>query len=134
MALQTVRNFGKVQDVVEIPDLVAVQRNSYAKFLQKDVPVKKRKNVGLEKLFREIFPIESYDKGMTLEYVFYELEEPRHETKKCRQLRLTYGYPLKVTCRLRRKDSEDVAEQAIYLGEIPVMIGGGEFIINGAER
>jgi len=134
MALQTVRNFGKVQDAVEIPDLVAVQRNSYAKFLQKDVPVNKRKNIGLEKLFREIFPIESYDKGMTLEYVFYELEEPRHETKKCRQLRLTYGYPLKVTCRLHKKDSEDVAEQAIYLGEIPVMIGGGEFIINGAER
>ncbi len=134
MALQTVRNFGKVQDAVEIPNLVDVQRNSYAKFLQKDVPVNKRKNVGLEKLFREIFPIESYDKGMILEYVFYELEEPRHETTKCRQLRLTYGYPLKVTCRLRKKDSEDVAEQAIYLGEIPVMIGGGEFIINGAER
>jgi len=134
MALQNIRNFGKVQDAVEIPNLVAVQRDSYKKFLQKDIPVKKRTNIGLEKLFTEIFPIESYDKGMTLEYVSYELEEPRHETTKCRQLRLTYGYPLKVTCRLRKKDSEDVAEQAIYLGEIPVMIGGGEFIINGAER
>ncbi len=134
MALQTVRDFGKVQDAVEIPNLVAVQRDSYAKFLQKDIDTDKRENVGLEKLFREIFPVESYDKGMTLEYVFYELEEPRYETTKCRQLRLTYGYPLKVCCRLRKKDSDDVSEQAIYLGEIPVMIGGGEFIINGAER
>jgi DNA-directed RNA polymerase subunit beta len=81
-----------------------------------------------------VFPIVSYDKTMELEYLGYELEPPRYSIEQCRELRLTYGYPLKVHCRLKRKDMEDIAEQAIYLGEIPVMIGGGEFIINGAER
>ena len=131
---QTVRNFGKVRDAVEIPVLVAIQRASYNRFLQEDVAPTRRKCVGLESLFREIFPIASYDKSMRLEYLYYELEKPRYSPVECRQLRLTYGYPLKISCRLRTKDGQDLAEQSIYLGEMPVMIGGGEFIINGAER
>jgi len=129
-----VRNFGKVRDAVEVPRLVAIQRDSYARFLQRDTALNKRKRVGLEGLFREIFPIESYDGAMKMEYLGYELEEPRYTPIECRQLRLTYGYPMKIFCRLRTKDGEDLAEQSIYLGEMPVMIGGGEFIINGAER
>jgi DNA-directed RNA polymerase subunit beta len=131
---QAIRNFGKVHDAVRIPDLVAIQRRSYECFLQEDVAPTKRKCIGLEALFREIFPIESYDKTMCLEYLYYELEKPRYTPTECRQLRLTYGYPLKIWCRLRSKDGEDVADQGIYLGEMPVMIGGGEFIINGAVR
>ncbi len=131
---QTVRNFGKVRDAVEIPDLVAIQRASYSHFLQEDVSPTRRKGIGLESLFRDIFPIESYDKSMRMEYLYYELEKPRYSPVECRQLRLTYGYPLKISCRLRTKDGQDLAEQSIYLGEMPVMIGGGEFIINGAER
>ncbi|GAH65254.1 unnamed protein product, partial [marine sediment metagenome] len=131
---QTVRNFGKVRDAVKIPDLVAIQKRSYGRFLQKDVAPTRRKCIGLEALFREIFPIESYDKSMHLEYLYYELEKPHYTPIECRQLRLTYGYPLKISCRLHRKDSEDSTEQAIYLGEMPVMVGGGEFIINGAVR
>ncbi|MHC4395922.1 MAG: DNA-directed RNA polymerase subunit beta [Planctomycetota bacterium] len=134
MALQTFRNFGRVRDAVEIPDLVAIQNKSYDCFLQKDVAPTKRKCSGFEGLFREIFPIESYDKNMCLEYLYYELEQPRYTLAQCRQLRLTYGYPLKICCRLRRKEGEDLTEQSIYLGEIPIMIGGGEFIIHGAER
>ncbi|MGA2678603.1 MAG: DNA-directed RNA polymerase subunit beta [Sedimentisphaerales bacterium] len=134
MAELKVRNFGKMLEKVEIPDLVVVQRKGYGEFLQMDVVPTKRANRGLEELFRETFPIESYDKGIILEYLYYELEQPRYNINECRQLRLTYGYPLKITCRLRNKDGQDIAEQAIYLGEIPVMIGGGEFIINGAER
>ncbi|MHC4572889.1 MAG: DNA-directed RNA polymerase subunit beta [Planctomycetota bacterium] len=134
MVLNTVRNFGKVRDAVEVSDLVAIQKVGYEEFLQKDVTPTRRKCIGLEALFREIFPIQNYDKTMYLEYVYYELEKPRYTTTECRQLRLTYGYPLKVCCRLRTKDDEDLAEQTIYLGEIPVMIGGGEFVINGAER
>ena len=134
MAELKVRNFGKMLEKVEIPDLVVVQRKGYGEFLQMDVAPTKRANRGLEELFRETFPIESYDKGIILEYRYYELEQPRYNINECRQLRLTYGYPLKITCRLRNKDGQDIAEQAIYLGEIPVMIGGGEFIINGAER
>jgi len=131
---QAVRNFGKVRDAVKIPDLVAIQRRSYERFLQEEAAPTKRKCIGLEALFHEIFPIESYDKTMCLEYLYYELERPRYTPIECRQLRLTYGYPLKIWCRLRSKDGEDVAEQGIYLGEMPVMIGGGEFIINGAVR
>jgi DNA-directed RNA polymerase subunit beta len=131
---QGIRNFGRVQDAVEIPDLVAVQRKSYDGFLQKDVAPTKRKCSGLEAIFRETFPIESYDKKKVLEYLYYELERPHYTPLQCRQLRLTYGYPLKIWCRLRTKEGEDLAEQAMYLGEMPVMVGGGEFIINGAVR
>jgi DNA-directed RNA polymerase subunit beta len=134
MVARTIRNFGRVQDAVEIPDLVAVQRSSYDRFLQKDVPPAKREDLGLEALFREIFPIESYDKKMTLEYLSYELEKPHYTPLECRQLRLTYAYPLKIHCRLRSESGADLTEQAIYLGEMPVMIGGGEFIVNGAVR
>jgi DNA-directed RNA polymerase subunit beta len=134
IAGQVARTFGKVRDAVGIPDLVAIQRNSYEHFLQKDVAPTKRKCVGLEALFQETFPIESYDKKMLLEYLYYELEKPHYTPIQCRQLRLTHGYPLKIWCRLRSKEGEDLAEQAMYLGEIPVMIGGGEFIVNGAVR
>src|SRR4030042_4345963 len=130
----TVRCFSRLPDAVEIPNLVAIQRRSYDAFLQKDVAPTRRKSLGLEALFRETFPIESYDKKMLLEYLYYELEKPHYTPAQCRQLRLTYGYPLKIWCRLRTKEGEDLAEQAIYLGEIPIMIGGGEFIINGAVR
>jgi len=134
IAGQVTRNFGKIRDAVEISDLVAIQRNSYEHFLQKDVAPTKRKCIGLEALFQETFPIESYDKKMLLEYLYYELEKPHYTPIQCRQLRLTYGYPLKIWCRLRSKEGEDLAEQAMYLGEMPVMIGGGEFIVNGAVR
>ena len=134
IAGQEARNFGKVHEAVDIPDLVAIQRNSYDRFLQKDLAPTKRKGNGLEALFQETFPIESYDKKMLLEYLYYELERPHYTPTQCRQLRLTYGYPLKIWCRLRSKEGEDLAEQAMYLGEIPIMIGGGEFIINGAVR
>ena len=134
MALQTVRTFGNVRETAEIPDLVDIQRKGYEQFLQKDVAPTRRGRTGLEALFREIFPIESYDKNMRLEYLYYELERPHYTPTQCRQLRLTYGYPLKIWCRLKTKAGEDLAEQAMYLGEMPIMMGGGEFIINGAIR
>ena len=134
MVEQAVRNFGKVRDVIDIPDLVDVPRSSYEAFLQFDVEPTKRANTGLESLLREIFPITNYDKTMELEYLYYELEKPRYTPTECRQLRLTYAYPLKICCRLRKSEGDDIAEQSIYIGEIPIMIGGGEFIINGAER
>jgi DNA-directed RNA polymerase subunit beta len=134
MKSRNIRNFGKIGDAIEVPDLIEVQLASYGRFLQEHLSPEARADFGLEALFREIFPIISYDKTMELEYLGYELEKPRYTLEQCRELRLTYGNPLKVRCRLQRKDADDIAEQAIYLGEIPVMIGGGEFIINGAER
>jgi len=134
MSSQIVRDFSKIGDAIEIPDLIEIQQKSYARFLQKEVPPNKRKDIGLEALLREIFPIVSYDKTMELEYLGYELERPRYNVQECRELRLTYGHPLKICCRLNRKQGDDLSEQWIYIGEVPIMIGGGEFIINGAER
>ncbi len=127
-----IRKFGSQNSAHEIPDLTVLQTQSYKNFLQEDVSPRKRKNQGLESVLREIFPIETYDKSTRLEYLYYELEKPRYEPDECRQLRLTYGKPFKVRLRLVR-DKESV-EEDVYLGDIPIMLGGGEFIINGAER
>ena len=81
-----------------------------------------------------MFPIESYDGNLRLEYISYDLSEPRYTTDECRALRLTFGMPFRIQVRFVRKDKDEVMEDSIYLGEIPIMIGGGEFIINGAER
>ncbi len=134
MSSQAVRNFSKIGDAIKIPDLILIQRDSYRSFLQEHLEPNKRKNMGLEALFQEVFPIESYDKTMHLDYIYYELDRPRYSLQECRDLRLTYGYPLKICCRLHRQGGEEIAEQTVFLGEIPVMVGGGEFIINGAER
>src|SRR3989440_4790057 len=127
------RNFGRFGDAVDVPDLTEVQTRSYDRFLQLDVPYEKRTPTGLEAVLQEIFPIESYDKKIALDYVKYELGKPRYEPDECRQLRLTYGRPFKVWLRLRKADGSAVEEE-VYLGDMPIMIGGGEFIINGAER
>ena len=134
MGTRTVRDFGKIADAIHVPNLIEVQLNSYERFLQAEIPAQKRKNIGLEAIFREIFPIESYDKTMSLEYLGYEFDRPRYSPNECRELRLTYGYPMKIACRLKRNNADDISEQVVYIGEIPIMIGGGEFIINGAER
>jgi DNA-directed RNA polymerase subunit beta len=129
----TVRNFGRFGDAVDVPPLTDVQTESYKKFLQLEAPPGERANAGLEGVMQEIFPIESYDKKIALEYVKYELGKPRYDPDECRQLRLTYGRPFKVWLRLRKTDGS-VVEEEVYLGDMPIMIGGGEFIINGAER
>ncbi len=134
MRSRTLRNFAKIADAIEVPDLIEVQLKGYNRFLQGDGAPDARQDIGLESLFREVFPIVSYDKTIELEYLGYELEKPRYTIEECKELRLSFAYPLKVRCRLKRKDTPDIPEQAIYLGEIPAMIGGGEFIINGAER
>src|SRR5712671_6690563 len=134
MRVHEVRDFSKRGDALPIPNLIDIQIESYQRFLQKEVPVEKRKNEGLEALLREVYPIESYDGNLKLEYISYELAEPRYTTDECRALRLTFGMPFRIKVRLVRKDKDEVMEDSIYLGEIPIMIGGGEFIINGAER
>jgi DNA-directed RNA polymerase subunit beta len=127
------RNFGRFGDAAPVPPLTDIQTRSYDRFLQLDAPPDKRTVSGLEGVLREIFPIDSYDKKITLEYVKYELGKPRYDPDECRQLRLTYGRPFRVWLRLRKADGTAVEEE-VYLGDMPIMIGGGEFIINGAER
>src|SRR5688572_18497434 len=134
MRVQDVRDYSKRGDALPIPNLIDVQIESYQRFLQKEVEVPKRKEEGIEALLREVFPIESYDGNLRLEYISYDLSEPRYTPDECRALRLTYGMPFRIQVRFVRKDKDEVMEDSIYLGEIPIMIGGGEFIINGAER
>src|SRR6516162_11571103 len=129
----TQRDFGRFGDAVDVPDLTEVQTRSYDRFLQLDVIWDKRTATGLEGVLKEIFPIESYDKKIALEYIKYDLGKPRYDPDECRQLRLTYGRPFRVWLRLRKADGTAVEEE-VYLGDMPIMIGGGEFIINGAER
>ena len=127
------RNFGRFGDAAQVPNLTEVQTRSYDRFLQLDVGYDRRTPTGLEGVMREIFPIESYDKKSSLEYIKYELGKPRYDPDECRQLRLTYGRPFRVWLRLRKADGTS-QEEEVYLGDMPIMIGGGEFIINGAER
>jgi DNA-directed RNA polymerase subunit beta len=134
MPVLEVRDYSKRGDALPIPNLIEFQLEAYQKFLQKDVPPADRKPEGLEALLREVFPIESYDGNLRLEYVSYDLSEARYTPDECRAVRLTYGMPFRIQVRFKRKDKGEVVEDSIYLGEIPIMIGGGEFIINGAER
>ena len=135
MAPKTVRNFSKRGDGIAVPDLTTLQVDAYERFLQlAHGPEERRKDLGLEALLREIFPIESYDGTMQLEYLYYTLEEARYTPDECRELRLTYGRPFRVCLRLMRQNHPDIPEEEIYLGEIPIIMGGGEFIVNGAER
>ena len=126
-----VRKFGSDQGSFELPDLTALQTASYRQFLQEEADPSTRDDDGLESVLREIFPISSYDGNITLEYLRYELGKPRYTSQECRQLRLTYGLPLRIWLRLNR---EEPHEEEVYLGDMPIMMGGGEFIINGAER
>ncbi|MFZ4465965.1 MAG: DNA-directed RNA polymerase subunit beta [Phycisphaerales bacterium] len=136
MSTNTIRDFSKKRGEADpVPDLMKVQQEAYDRFLQlKKEPKERDVRMGLEALLREVFPIESYDMAMKLEYVQYRLEEPRYTPDECRELRLTYGRPLRVTVRLSKGEGEPITEEDIYLGDIPIMMGGGEFIVNGAER
>jgi len=127
----TVRNFGTLQGGFDLSDLTQIQTESYARFLQLDRRPDQRRGQGLEEILREVFPVVSNDAQFRLEYVKYELGKPRYTPTECRQLRLTYGMPFRIWLRLVK---EQPIEEEVYLGDIPIMLGGGEFIVNGAER
>jgi len=135
MTTLKVRDFAKRGDAVPVPSLTEVQGISYERFVQRDTHYLKRDpHSGIESLLHEVFPIESYDKTMRLEYLYYKVDEPRYTPDECRELRLTYGLPFRVAVRFVREGVAEIPEEEIYLGEIPLMLGGGEFIVNGAER
>ncbi len=135
MTTRTVRDYSKRGDAIAVPNLTRVQQAAYERFLQKDLEPEARKtHFGLQSLLREIFPIESYDGQMKLEFLSYFFGEPQHTEAECRELRLTYGYPWRVKMRLTRESTSEVLEEDIYLGDIPIILGGGEFVVNGSER
>ena len=126
------QNFGKLSDVIELPDLIEIQSDSYKDFLQMDVAPTKRKLVGLQAVFKEVFPIESYDGQCALDFVKYELQPAKLSAIECIREGHTFSAPLYVTFRLR--DDKTMREEDVYMGEIPLMTESGTFVINGAER
>jgi len=124
--------FGKLKEAAEPPNLIEVQLNSYVEFLQKDITPSKRQDVGLQAVFREVFPIESYDEKIVLDFVSYDIGDPKMSALECQRESQTFSAPLHVTFRL--KEEKGVKEEKVYMGEIPLMTPQGTFVINGAER
>src|SRR5213593_1913083 len=125
-------NFGKIKEVIAPPNLIEIQINSYREFLQADVAPSKRKNLGLQAVFTEVFPIESYDGKVVLDYHSYEIGEPKNDWLDCLREGITYGAPLHVTFLL--KEEKGTKEEKVFMGELPLMTPQGTFVINGAER
>jgi DNA-directed RNA polymerase subunit beta len=137
------KSFAKIQKIIDIPNLINIQKQSYEKFLQADVPPEKREDFGLQGVFQSVFPIRDFNETSSLEFVSYHLEKTKYDVDECHQRGMTYSAPIKVVVRLVvwDKDEEtgaqsirDVKEQEVYFGEIPLMTENGTFIINGTER
>ncbi len=136
-------NFSKIQREEKMPNLLAIQLDSYHNFLQTGVKPEKRKEQGIEAVFRNIFPIESTRNNLVMEYMSYKTGEPKYGLEECGDRGLTYSVPLKVKLRLVVKEASegsdemiirDIQEQEVYLGELPMITSKGTFLINGAER
>src|SRR5205809_4034829 len=125
-------NFGKIKEIIAPPNLIELQTNSYREFLQADASPSKRKNLGLQAVFTEVFPIESYDGKCVLDFHSYEIGEPKVDWLECLREGLTYGAPLYVTFLL--KEEKGAKEEKVFMGELPLMTPQGTFVINGAER
>src|SRR5438067_13200633 len=125
-------HFGSIKEGIEPPNLIEVQLNSYVDFLQKDVPLAKRKNYGLQAVFKEVFPIQSYDEKATLDFSHYEIGEPKLTALEAQREGQTFSAPLHVTFQL--KEEKGTKEETVYMGELPLMTPQGTFVINGAER
>src|ERR1041384_6632039 len=125
-------NFGKIKEPIAPPNLIELQTNSYKEFLQIDVAQSKRKNTGLQAVFTEVFPIESYDGKCVLDFDSYEIGDPKIDWLECLREGITYGAPLYVTFKL--KEEKGAKEEKVFMGELPLMTPQGTFVINGAER
>ncbi len=137
------KNFGKISKIVEIPDLIGMQRESFRRFLQMDVPPDRRKDIGLQTVFNSVFPIKDFTGSASLEFVDYRFAEIKHGVEECIHRGMSYEIPLRITVRLVVYDTDkdtgssnirDIKEQEIYFGTIPLMTDKGTFIINGTER
>ncbi|MCU0681133.1 MAG: DNA-directed RNA polymerase subunit beta [Polyangiaceae bacterium] len=136
------KNLGRVARIIDVPNLIDIQKSSYDKFLQSNRPAHEREDIGLQAVFRSVFPIKDFQGSSELVFVSYNLERPKYDVDECRQRGMTYAAPIKVTTQLMiynaREGGErvvhDIKEQEVYFGEIPLMTATGTFIINGTER
>ncbi|MFW6324520.1 MAG: DNA-directed RNA polymerase subunit beta, partial [Desulfovibrionales bacterium] len=138
-----VKKFGRIKSTLEIPHLLSLQLDSYKQFLQHEVPPASRAEIGLEGVFRSVFPIEDFNKTATLEFVRYEVGEPKFDVDECLSKGLTYEAPVRIKVRLvvfdveeetQNRSIRDIKEQDIYFGTLPLMTEKGTFVINGTER
>ena len=136
-------SFGKIEEVCQMPNLIEVQRSSYEKFLQMDILASKRLREGLEEAFTAIFPVRDFSERAEVDFVKYELEEPKYDVEECQQRDMTYAAPLRVTLRLTVFDIDedtglrsihDIKEQDVYMVDMPLMTENGTFVVNGTER
>ncbi len=137
------KNFARIPQIAGIPNLIEIQKQSYDRFLQADVPPEEREDCGLQGVFRSVFPIRDFSDTASLEFIRYTLGEEKYNVEECLQKGVTYAVPLKITVQLIVWDVDpdtgsrtirDVKEQEVYFGEIPIMTENGTFIINGTER
>jgi len=137
------KDFGRIPEVTRMPNLIEVQKTSYDQFLQMDIKAEVREQLGLQEVFSSVFPIRDFSERAELQFVDYELEEPKYDVEECQQRGITYAAPLKVTLRLVVWDIDedtgarsirDIKEQDVYMGDMPLMTPNGTFIINGTER
>jgi DNA-directed RNA polymerase subunit beta len=137
------KSFGRIPEVAPMPNLIEVQKSSYDHFLQMGVTAANRTGVGLQEVFKSVFPIRDFSDRARLEFVSYELETPKYDVEECQQRGITFAAPLKVTLRLVVWDVDeetgarsirDIKEQDVYMGDMPLMTKNGTFIINGTER
>jgi len=137
------RSFGRIKKIIDLPYLIEIQKNSYDLFLQKELLPAQRENIGLHEVFKSVFPIKDFNETASLEFVSYNLGEPKYDVEECHQRGMTFAAPLKVTVQLVLWDVDaqtgarsikNVKEQEVYFGEIPLMTRNGTFMVNGTER
>ncbi len=142
-SLRIRRNFARIKNIIDLPNLIELQKQSYDKFLQLEFSPEERQDLGLQAVFKSVFPIRDFNQTASLEFVSYHFEKPNYDVDECRERGMTYGAPLKVVVRLvvwdvdeatSARSIRDVKEQEVYFGEIPMMTDTGTFIINGTER
>src|SRR6184192_2807373 len=135
------RSFGRIRKIIDLPYLIEIQKNSYDLFLQRDIPPTQRQNLGLQEVFKSVFPIKDFNETASLEFVSYDLGNPKYDVDECHQRGMTYAAPIKVKIQLviwdvenGRRSIKNVKEQEVYFGEIPLMTRNGTFMVNGTER
>ncbi len=135
--------FGKIREVLEMPNLIEVQKSSYDLFLKSGDQLAPMDGEGIKGVFQSVFPIKDFNETSVLEFVSYELEKPKYDVEECQQRDMTYAAPLKVTLRLivfdidedtGAKSVKDIKEQDVYMGDMPLMTPNGTFVVNGTER
>ena len=135
--------FGKIREVLEMPNLIEVQKSSYDLFLNSGDQPEPMDGEGIKGVFQSVFPIKDFGETAELQFVDYELEEPKYDVEECQQRDMTYSAQLKVTLRLivfdadedtGAKSVKDIKEQVVYMGDMPLMTSNGTFVVNGTER